>query len=87
MNDFSTKIIFSTIFKYRKPLVICLMISFLVGAFVSSPMIIKPKYKSQAVIYPSNIVPYGIETVAEQALQILESQNYYIILKIMQKKL
>lgn len=45
-------------------------------AFIfSSPMFIKPKYKSISLIYPSNISPYSDESQSEQMLQWLNSQD------------
>lgn len=42
---------------------------------ISGSFLITPKYKSVAVVYPSNLIPYGIETPTEQLLQLLESDD------------
>ena len=41
----------------------------------SSEMFITPRYKSIAVLYPSNLIPYGSETPTEQMLQLLQSND------------
>jgi len=47
-----------------------------VFAFIfSSPFFIKPKFKSDCIIYPSNIAPYSDESETEQMLQWLNSQD------------
>ncbi|NTW34418.1 MAG: hypothetical protein HGB12_17660, partial [Bacteroidetes bacterium] len=40
-----------------------------------SSLFIKPKYKSTAVLYPSNLIPYSSETPTELMLQIFESDD------------
>ena len=48
----------------------------IVFAFIfSSPMFIKPKFKSTVLLYPSNIAPYSDESQTEQLLQWLNSQD------------
>ncbi len=39
------------------------------------PNFMKPKYKSFAVVYPSNLIPFSQESQTEQMLQFLESQE------------
>lgn len=46
-----------------------------VSAIFSSEFFIKPRYKSFAIVYPSNIIPYSSETPSEQLLQLLESSD------------
>jgi len=41
------------LYKWRKPLVLFTLIASILGAVVSSPIIISPKFKSTAVIYPT----------------------------------
>ena len=41
------------LYKWRKPLVFFTLIASILGAIVSSPMIITPRFKSTAVIYPT----------------------------------
>lgn len=51
------------------------LIMAILAAIFSSPVFITPKYKSYAVIYPSNIAPYSDESETEQMLQILQSKD------------
>jgi tyrosine-protein kinase Etk/Wzc len=41
------------LYKWRKPLVIFTLIASILGAIVSSPLVITPKFKSTALIYPT----------------------------------
>jgi capsular polysaccharide biosynthesis protein len=45
--------VFHFIFKWRKKLIIICSVSAILSILVSSPWIIRPKYKSTAVFYPS----------------------------------
>ncbi len=47
----------------------------LAGIIFSSPTFIRPKYKSQTVLYPMNLTPYSNESATEQMLQLLESNE------------
>lgn len=47
----------------------------LLSAVFSMEFFIKPKYKSMAVVYPSNIIPYSSESQSEQMLQLFESAD------------
>ncbi|MCC6841242.1 MAG: hypothetical protein IT230_13875 [Flavobacteriales bacterium] len=46
-----------------------------ISAVLSGPAFIKPRYRSQAVVYPVNLNSYSIETRADQLLQLLESNS------------
>lgn len=51
-------------------------IAAVVLAFIfSSPIFLKPRFKSTAILYPSNISPYSDESQTEQMLQWLNSQD------------
>jgi hypothetical protein len=65
--------LFRLALKYKKPLAVLVLASGLLAFFFSSPLFIPPKFKSSAVIYPSNLIPYGIETPSEQMLQLFQS--------------
>jgi hypothetical protein len=48
----------------------------LLASFVfSCEWFVKPKYRSTAIIYPSNIIPYSSESASEQMLQLFESAD------------
>jgi capsule polysaccharide export protein KpsE/RkpR len=46
-----------------------------VGAVVSMPVFMKPKYKSESVVYPTNLGPYSLESPTEQLMQLLQSRK------------
>lgn len=52
---------------------ILIVVSALLSILVSSPLFIKPLYKSEAIIYPSNMKPTSEESPTELMLQYLES--------------
>jgi len=72
-KPFDNTFILRGIGKWKKHLLIVAIVSAAVSAFFSGPMFIKPRFKSQAVLYPVNLVPYGNESPAEQLLQLLQS--------------
>jgi uncharacterized protein involved in exopolysaccharide biosynthesis len=51
------------------------IISIIAGVFISSPIVIRPKYQAEAVLYPMNLTPYSNESSTEQMLQLLESNE------------
>ncbi|MBE0637637.1 MAG: hypothetical protein IH598_03870 [Bacteroidales bacterium] len=63
------------LFKWKFHLAIILIISIVLAAIVSSPLFIEPKFKSYAIIYPSNVTPYSDESESEQMLQFLQSRD------------
>ena len=74
MNNFD---ILKIILKWKTVLVIVIISSIILSSIFSSPYFIKPKYKSTAIIYPSNLAPYGIETPTEQMLQLFQSNSIF----------
>jgi capsule polysaccharide export protein KpsE/RkpR len=56
-------------------LAVIVIIALALSAIFSGPAFIKPKYKSFAIVYPSNIAPYSDENETEQMLQILQSKD------------
>ncbi len=61
--------------KWRWHLLIVFVGSIILAAVFSGPAFIEPKYKSYAVIYPSNLIPYSSETATEQMLQLFRSDE------------
>jgi len=53
--------ILSILYKNRKHIIITTIISALVAVIITLPFIIKPKYRSQAYLYPANMVPFFME--------------------------
>jgi uncharacterized protein involved in exopolysaccharide biosynthesis len=61
--------------RWWKQLSLVAVVAILLSTVFSCPFVITPKYKSFAVLYPSNIIPMGTETPTEQMLQVLESDH------------
>lgn len=61
--------------KWKKQFAILSIFAIVASIIFSSPFFIKPKYKSFAIVYPSNITPYGDESPAEQMIQFLEAAD------------
>lgn len=75
---FRNKSIMKSINKWKIHLLIVLVLSVAIGAFISSPIIITPLFKSDAIIYPVNSFVYSEESTTEQMLQILRSSDIKI---------
>jgi capsule polysaccharide export protein KpsE/RkpR len=61
--------------KWKKHLLIVGTISLVGSIIFSSPLFIKPKFKSFAVVYPSNLIAYSTESATEQMLQLTQSYD------------
>ncbi len=59
--------------KWKFHIGIILLVALLASILFSSEMFIKPKYKSSALLYPSNVAPYSDESESEQVLEIFNS--------------
>ncbi len=76
MDKFFSNInLLQIVLKWKWHLVILVIGAALVSLVVSSPLFMKPQFKSVAVIYPSNITPYSEESQTEQMLQWLNSSD------------
>ncbi len=51
------------------------VLALILSAVFSGPSFIQPRYKSTAIIYPSNLSPYSKETRTEQLIQLLQSSD------------
>lgn len=58
-----------------KLLIIITVLAIAGSAIFSGPTFIAPKYKSQAIVYPINLVPYGEESLTEQLLQMYQGND------------
>jgi capsular polysaccharide biosynthesis protein len=67
--------IFKTLWKWKVQLLIVTLIAIVAAAVISSPLFIKPKYKSSARIYPVNIAEYSEESESEQLLEFVNSTD------------
>lgn len=61
--------------RWKKHLMLVALISLAASVIFSSPMFIKPKYKSYALVYPSNLIAYSTESATEQMLQLAQSSD------------
>jgi capsule polysaccharide export protein KpsE/RkpR len=75
MENFKTEDILKGLLPHWKKLSIVALIAIVVGIFISSPMVIKPLYKSIAVVYPVNLSPSSEESTTEQLLQWFNSEE------------
>lgn len=75
MNEFNTRQIIDILKLRWKKLSIVAAIAIIISAFISSPMVLKPKYKSKAVLYPTNLTAFSSESGTEQLLQFLNSEE------------
>lgn len=65
--------ILAVLWRWKTPLAVVFALSFLGSAIFSSPMFVKPKFKSFARVYPTNLKKYSDESPTEQMIQMLES--------------
>ena len=72
-NFFNNTNLLQMIIKWKWHLVILAVAAALVSLVVSSSLFMKPRFKSTAYIYPSNIMPYSYESQTEQMLQWINS--------------
>ena len=75
MENFKTEDILKGLLPHWKKLTVVALIAFVVGIFISSPMVIKPLYKSYSVVYPVNLSPSSEESTTEQLLQWFNSEE------------
>ncbi|NLA24746.1 MAG: hypothetical protein GX879_07245, partial [Bacteroidales bacterium] len=72
-QHFRTKKLFDLSIKWKWHLLIIALVAAALGALISSPIIIKPKFKSFAVVYPANVYPFSEESETEQMLEVIQS--------------
>ncbi|MFM2134691.1 MAG: hypothetical protein RL021_91 [Bacteroidota bacterium] len=77
MNNsfFNSVELLGLISKYRKQLLIVGTVALIASAVLSSPFFMPPRYKSFALVYPSNLIAYSNESPTEQMLQIAQSNE------------
>jgi len=74
-NFFNSFDLVQLVYKWRKHLIVVGIISLVASAIFSSPYFIQPKFKSFAIIYPSNLTAYSTESETEQMLQLAQSYD------------
>ena len=67
--------ILKAVFKFKWHIMAITLVAAVLGAFFSGPKFITPKYKSEAIVYPSGRAEFSDETFTEQMLQVMESQE------------
>jgi uncharacterized protein involved in exopolysaccharide biosynthesis len=72
---FDAGFIFGIIRRYAKQLSLIAGGTVALSIFFSSELFIKPKYKSTAIVYPSNLIPYSTESPTEQMIQLFGSDE------------
>jgi hypothetical protein len=72
---FNSKNIIDILLKWKLQLGVVVAAAILLSAFFSGPMFITPLFKSNCLLYPSNISPYSDESVTEQSVQIFQSRD------------
>jgi len=74
-NYFNNTNLLQIVLKWKWHLIILTFAAALVSLVVSSSLFMKPRFKSLACIYPSNIMPYSDESQTEQMLQWINSSD------------
>lgn len=72
---FDSSNILTLMARWKIHLIIVTIAVIALSVLFSSPLFIKPQYKSYAIIYPSNLIPYSSETPSEQMLQLMKSDD------------
>jgi uncharacterized protein involved in exopolysaccharide biosynthesis len=72
---FNTIDLLKILLKWKWHLLSISIVSVILATIFSGPNFIKPQYKSYAILYPANLVPYGTESTTEQMLQLFESKD------------
>lgn len=74
-NFFNNTSLLRIILKWKWHLIIIAAIAAIASLVVSSSLFMKPRFKSVAYIYPSNVMPYSDESETEQMLQWINSRE------------
>lgn len=74
-NFFDISKIFKMLWKWKIGLTVVVIVALAASVLISSPLFIKPKYKSTARLYPVNIAEYSEESESEQLLEFLNSTD------------
>ena len=72
---FKNKSLIGVLNKWKIHLAIIAVVSAAIGVFISSPMVMTPKFKSTGIVYPVNIYEYSEESTTEQMLQVFRSND------------
>lgn len=72
---FNSQVLIDLVYRKRKPLIIIALLAGVAAIVFSTPYFMPPRFKSNAVIYPSNLIAYSSESPTEQMLQIAQSSD------------
>ena len=72
---FNSKNVIDILVKWKVQLAVVIVAAVLLSVFFSSPIFMTPLYKSNCLLYPSNISPYSDESETEQSVQIFQSRD------------
>jgi hypothetical protein len=75
MASINSMEIFQIAVRRKVHLLVIVAVAVVLGFIFSGEAFIKPKYKSTAVLYPVNIIPYSLESPTEQLLQLFHSAD------------
>ena len=74
-NYFDNTSMIKTILKWKWHIVTITLVAAILGAVFSGSTFVTPLFKSEATVYPTHIEEYSDETLTEQMLQIMQSQE------------
>ncbi len=75
MASMNNSDIFQVALRRKMHLLIIVVSAVLLAFIFSGETFIKPKFKSTAIVYPVNIIPYSMESPTEQLLQLFHSAD------------
>jgi len=76
MSQFlNTTDIVQSVSRWKKHLAIVAAVSAVAAVVFSGPTFIRERYKSYAILYPSNLIAYSNESATEQMLQLMQSTD------------
>jgi capsular polysaccharide biosynthesis protein len=73
--QFNSRESWRILMKWKKHLLIIVLVTAALAAFFSGPRFITPLYRSYAVVYPDNLKLYSKESSTEQMMQVLNSRD------------
>lgn len=74
-GEFTFQRFLAVIVKYFRLFIIVGVLAVVLGAVLSDPSFMPPRYRSTAIVYPVNLNSYSIETRTDQLLQLLRSNS------------
>lgn len=77
---FNNKNLLEFIWKWKWIYVIFILLAVIMAVIFSGQAFIKPKFKSEAIVYPVNLKEYSNESNTEQMLQVLQSKQLKLML-------